>query len=140
MEPTKLVYINKTALQVYLLLVSVITLVMVMISASQLINVGLKTYVFPAADAPAYIERCFSEAPSPVAKEIIVEDEGEGSIAEPRSCEDQRKDQEEIYHTEKARDAVRNFSLLIVALPLFLVHYRLFTSERKKKVKVKKED
>ena len=124
----------------YLMIATLIGLVMVIVTTSQLINMGLKTWVFPAADLPEYIQPCH---------DVFIPDrrvsEEEFSQEELREqCETRRAEEIENYQLGKARDAVSFSSAFVVGLPLFLIHYRLFRRERgergdtQKKSKAKK--
>lgn len=133
MDKTKTIV--RTIFIIYLAIVSLIGLVMSVVASAQLIDTGLKTYVFPAADAPEWLEDCGD--PHSRAVPIAV---GEDMDAEDKAvvdCEERNHKQWANHRTEKAQDAVRNFALIIVGLPLFLVHFRWFKKEYKG---IKKEE
>lgn len=113
----------------YLAIVSIIGLVMTTVATAQLIDAGLKTWVFQAADIPEWLEDCTLAHDRP----IIAEDK-ETMTAEElfEACQERRTQQIANYQVEKARDAVQNLSIFIVGLPLFLVHFRFFLKERKR--------
>lgn len=98
-------------------LVSLITLVMIVVAAVGLINLGLKQWVFTKADSDFYyIPRV----------ECLAEDE---------SCDPKSIDQEELQRQEdqrsaqKQRDAAQDIAMLLVATPVFVFHFRLARKE-----------
>lgn len=115
----------------YLAIVSLIGLVMTVVSTSQLIDAGLKTWVFPAADVPEWMENCNDPYDKRVIPVMDADAEEVDEAAELKACEERVAAQIEQHKVEKARDAVRNLALFIVGLPLFLVHFRWFSKERK---------
>ena len=110
---------------IYLYAVSLITLVIIIISASSLVNLGLKTWVFTRADRPEYFNSY------PVAPVGI-----DGKTIATSTLEEQaraKKDQEEQYQIQKQTEAVRSFSMLLVAVPVFLFHWRLARKDKEEK-------
>ncbi len=103
-------------LRIYFALVSFVTLMILVVSAGDLINLGLKTWVFPAADQPAYVAPC----PTPVAMP-----DGKPAVADQAVCEQQRAEQQRQALVQKEQNAVRDLSFLLVAAPLFALHFRI---------------
>jgi len=127
---------------VYLAVVSLIGLVMSITSTTQLANAGLKTWVFPIIDVPAYVEDCdspnayvHSEVPIYMEDGFLPgkasADSGEELSDEELKvrCEARVESVLSEYRIRKAQDSVRSISVLIVGIPLFIFHYRLFKSE-----------
>lgn len=104
---------------IYLYAVSLITLVMIIISAVTLINLTLKTWVFTKADRPEYYE-IYSETANPKTN-LAYTEEDKARL---------RQEQEDRYQVQKQSEAVRSFSMILVALPLFLFHWRLTKKEK----------
>jgi hypothetical protein len=104
--------------KVYLYLVSLISLVILVIAGIMLINLALKTWVFPKADTNYY-----TYCPATIEKTP----EGE-SIAQPRECTDEQyaKDQRAA---QKQRDAAQAVAMIVVAAPVFLYHWKLARKE-----------
>jgi len=117
----------------------------ILFSAADLINVALKQWVFTKADF-AYEYRM--EPPTPVFEDeqkffqriddceekcVLTEEEKlafeKWSVAV-ANYEGEQKIDRTIY--ERQRSAVRDLSLLIVAIPLFLLHWRIVRKESKK--------
>ena len=93
-------------LRIYFSLVSFVTLMILIFSVSDLVNITLKTFVFPAADAPEFTIYC---DPSQTAKD----------------CDTQRTNAAKQALVQKQQQAVRDLSLLIIAAPLFWLHWRI---------------
>lgn len=107
---------------IYLYAVSLITLVMIIISASSIINLALKTWVFTKADHPEYYE---------VYPVSIDSKTGATSTAEERARF--KQEQEDRYQVQKQAEAVRFFSMLLVAVPIFFFHWRLARKDKEEK-------
>jgi hypothetical protein len=109
-------------IRLYFIVISAIALIMIAIGSVGIIDTGLKTYVFPAADAPRYLEDCSNDL-----LRVPVQD-SERSIAEGdklADCEKRRAIQFENYASEKAADAVQNLAFILVFLPIFILHFRM---------------
>ncbi|GEM_PF-734692 len=105
-------------LRIYFALIAFVTLMMLIFSVSDLLNITLKTYVFTAADAPEYVSPCFSPEPLKTEAPKTTGDEK-------AHCEDQRKQEEHSALVRKQQNAVRDISMLLVSLPLFWLHWRI---------------
>lgn len=106
--------------KVYLYLVSLISLVMVIFAATMLINMGLKAWVFKAADNyPTYPVTCIQSPDS-------------GTGTKTQTCPDQQQQDEyqrAANKSNKERQAAQSIALLIVALPVFVYHWKLARRE-----------
>lgn len=110
-------------LRIYFALVTFVTLMMLVYSVSDLINITLKTFVFPEADAPEYVTFC---DPQYQTKE---------------QCEIQKTNEEHAAVVRKQQSVVRDISMLIVSAPLFWIHWRiLYRDWMEEKGKKKDED
>ena len=107
--------------KVYLYLVSLVSLIILIIASIMLINMTLKTWVFPKADNDYYATHCSKEIAPPAP-------EGQSTIGEPIMCEtdeliaDRRA-------AQKQRDAAQALAMIIVAIPVFLYHWKLARKE-----------
>ncbi len=104
--------------KVYLYLVSLISLVILVIASIILINLALKTWVFPKAD-----QNYYGYCP------VIAEKTPEGEeISQPRECTDDEyaRDQRSA---QKQRDAAQALAMIIVAAPVFYYHWKLARKE-----------
>jgi hypothetical protein len=106
-------------LRIYFALVAFVTLMMLIFSVSDLINITLKTFVFPAADAPEYLSYC------------------DLSYQTQEQCDTQKTNEQRQAQISKQQSAVRDISLLLVSAPLFWIHWRIvyrdWMAERKDK-------
>lgn len=109
---------------VYFYLVSLIALFMIVFAAADLINLGLKVWVFPKADQPEYVEQpcALSMGRAPDMKEVDYQQQI-------KICEAGRLDEAERRAIQHQRDAVRDLSFLIVGIPLFAYHWRIIRQE-----------
>ena len=94
-------------LRIYFSLVAFVTLMILIFSVADLVNLTLKTYLFPAADGPEYTVYC------------------DQTYQTPEQCETQRANEAKQAIVRKQQDAVRDLSLLIVSAPLFWMHFRI---------------
>jgi len=104
-------------LRIYFALVSFVTLMMLIFSVSDLINVALKTYVFKFADAPEYPMYCESQFIKENVKETAEETEAR--------CARNKEQENQSATIRKQQSLVRDISMLIVSLPLFFIHFRI---------------
>ncbi|MBI5230188.1 MAG: hypothetical protein HY981_02750 [Candidatus Magasanikbacteria bacterium] len=119
---------------VYLYLVALITLIMMVVSSAQLINLALITWVFPEADS-SYIYYGPKPVPAMGVKpaddkrtpeQIAADDE-----RAQKQWEEEKQRSEEQRIAQKYRDLVQNISFLLVATPLFLYHWSVIRKDRK---------
>lgn len=104
--------------KVYLYLVSLISLVILVIAGIMLINLALKTWVFPKADTNYYT---FCPA--------ISDKTPEGdNVSQPRECTDEQyaKDQR---NAQKQRDAAQAIAMIVIGAPVFYYHWKLARHE-----------
>ena len=121
MPTDKIKFIKK----VYLYLVSLITLVMIIVSVSGLLNTVLKTFIFKKADSYNY------EISTPVACNNNMPQEAREDLKVTKLSAEEcvKKEKESRQKAElrlqanRHRDFARNISLLIVAIPLFILHW-----------------
>jgi amino acid transporter len=113
---------------VYFYLVSLIGLMIVVFSAADLINLGLRMSVFPKADMNPY--------PQPSCAVTVVRDPSSKETddqfqARLKQCEDGQISDKEAQSIQNQKDAVRDISLLVVGLPLFLYHWITVRKDQK---------
>lgn len=111
--------------KVYLYLVSLISLVILVIAAISLINLGIKTWIFPKADnnyysAPMYVNCSGLDETS---KKM------EPACTDPdfKSKEEQRVNDDRA--AQKQRDASQALAMILVASPVFYYHWKLARKE-----------
>lgn len=121
---------RKTIKSIYFYLVSFVALMMVVFSTADIINIALKTWVFTAADKDMYAyPRAVCEVPAPA----IPTDPKAVPAPTKAECEKQNEDnikqQEASRIAQKQRDVVRDISMIVVGIPLFLIHWRILRSK-----------
>lgn len=96
--------------RIYIYIFSAIGLVLVIIGTVQLINLGLKAYIFTKADS-------YYSYPVPAAVE-----KGQPAQPDPKALEEFQVNQ---LASQRQRDAANAIAMIIVGAPLFLYHWRL---------------
>jgi len=139
---------EKVIRSVYFYIASLVTLGIVVGSVIFLFNLGLKAWVFTEAEplnyrlgAPPSLYMGARTTPEAAEQDILTCDDGcELSTSQASSIEAWEENYAQ-WQTNKnnpnsglARDAVNAFSFLIVALPLFIIHYRIVQRDNKKGV------
>lgn len=117
---------SKTIKSIYFYLVSFVALMMVVFSTADIINIALKTWVFTAADKDMYsYPKAVCNIPAPVTPP----DAKSAPVFSQADCEKQNDDnikQQELTRTsQKQRDVVRDLSMIVVGIPLFMIHWRI---------------
>ena len=112
----------------YFYLVSFVALMMVVFSTADMINIALKTWVFTAADKDMYAyPRAVCEVPAPATDPKAVPAPTKAECE--KSNEENIKQQEASRMAQKQRDVVRDISMIVVGIPLFLIHWRILRSK-----------
>ncbi|MEK7680503.1 MAG: hypothetical protein AAB348_00420 [Patescibacteria group bacterium] len=117
---------SKTIKSIYFYLVSFVALMMVVFSTADIINIVLKTWVFTKADADYYAPylSCDSLKTAPVP-----ENRKTAPVMSAEECARQneisRKSQDDSRAAQKQRDVVRDISMIVVGIPLFMIHWRI---------------
>lgn len=131
---------KNTIRQIYFYAATLIFLIMSVIAAISLLNLALKTYVFPKADM-AYGQTCDENggmyyAPKPVrapGEPEPVELSAEEKAANKATCEKNLEDQRT---SQRQNTLVQYLSMLAVAAPLFWVHFKWVQKERETELKM----
>lgn len=120
---------RKVIKSLYFYLVSFVALMMVVFSTADMVNIALKTWVFKAADKDMYYM-------PPCALPTATTDRPEVKSVPAVSVEDcekqnelNLKQQESSRLAQKQRDVVRDISMIVVGIPLFLIHWRIVRSK-----------
>ncbi len=113
---------NMSLKKAYLYLVSVISLVIAVVGAIMLLNMALKTWVFPKADNDYYYAGpCYSSKP--------VAADGQPVACTPEEEARQKQQAKDNRSAQKQRDAAQALAMLIVATPVWYFHWRLAKRE-----------
>lgn len=109
-------------LRLYFAVISAVTIITLMYGLIDFLSLGLKTYIFTAADVPTYLRTCSDVTAYAPAK--VNEDDTYTPEEQKADCERAREEDLLNYRNQKANDAVTDFALILVSLPLFLIHFR----------------
>lgn len=122
---------------IYLYLFSVVGLVLLVIGAVGMIDMGLKASIFRQADE----QRAWMERTPPMPPGYVVDGAPADSTIDPkaraalkdwaaqyREWEERGKKIDPV-RAQRERDAARNLALLAVGLPLYLYHWRTIRRE-----------
>ena len=121
---------GKTIKSLYFYLVSFVALMMIAFSTADLINMALKTWIFTKADdyfiysgrmncaaMPAPMVDPKATAPTPTKEQVIADCEKQNEVA--------AKEQEANRIATRQNSVVRDISMIVVGIPLFLIHWRI---------------
>jgi hypothetical protein len=119
---------------IYFYLVSFVALMMVVFTVADIINIVLKTYIFTKANNITY----YKPIECDTAERIQVEKEGvEVPKMTPEECvaleEKETARQKETQIADNQRNIVRDISMIVVGIPLFILHWR-FIRKRKDEI------
>ncbi len=104
----------------YLYLVSVISLVIAVVGAIMIINLALKTWVFPKADSNVYYSApCVNSYDSA----------GKPQGCDPAQQELFSKQDAENRASQKQRDAAQALAMILVATPVWYYHWKMARRE-----------
>jgi len=117
-------------LRLYFVLVAFVTLMLLIFSISDLINISLKTWIFTAADQPSYVSCDY--LPNLPPDEVTTEEQT-------NKCTEYQKQEIAAEKVRKQKNAIRDISLIIVSLPLFLLHFRIVIQDWRDEHDHKKE-
>ena len=129
-------HMRNTIRQIYFYAATLIFLIMSVIAMISLLNLGMKTYIFPKADM-AYNYSCDTAFMRPVPVTVNGE--------EVKSSTDEELDRQKTEcekNDANQRDAQRQNSLaqyiamLIVSAPLFVLHFKWVQKERETELKM----
>jgi len=139
---------KNTIRQIYFYAATLIFLIMTVIAAVSLVNLAMKTYILTKADG-AYAPKCddagmtyYEPRPAPIAvdttsgtgvKELTAEEKAQRKA----DCEKAMADQKA---SERQRDLAQNLSMLLVAAPLFWIHFKWVQKERETELKLADKD
>ncbi len=111
---------------IYLYLFSLVGLVIVVIGLVNLVDLGLKSFVFKDADQPiTYPAYPVQVTPTDVKGNVITPAEQEKYNA------DQAAAQEKQRQSDRERTASNALAMIIIGAPLFVYHWRIIQKDRK---------
>ena len=138
---------------IYLYLFTIIGLVLLVIGSVRFIDMGLKAFIFTAADEAQRISQKYYGMTSPMLpiaaeKMQLIEENTKLTDEEIASIKqwaaDYKTQQEEMtkidyVKSERQRDASTNLAMILVGLPLYLYHWSLIKKDAKKYSEVKEK-
>lgn len=111
---------------IYLYLVSFVSLMMITISVANMVDIALKTYLFTKADDNFYYPVAPCAVPAPKGTDVSGQEQTTSSLAECAKEGGRMKQQADENRTaQRQRDLVRDISFLVVGIPLFAYHWRV---------------
>lgn len=133
---------SKLIRTIYLYAAALISLIFVAVGTGRLLNTALKSYVFPKAEKGGF-SRCNQQPPLyNVDKNALA---GVASADQKiqlenllRDYEQWQKDNtgEECYSAERQNNSVDSLTLIIVALPICLLHWKMIKKEKEEKEEI----
>lgn len=102
----------------YLYLFSFVGLLIVVIGSVQLVNLGIRTYIFPQSD------NYYDLTPAIMLKAP------DGEISSPSAQVDQEKINRLQVDRQRQRDFTNSISMIIIGLPLYLYHWRTIQNQK----------
>lgn len=143
---------TKLIRSIYLYLAALISLIFVAVGIGTIINTTLKAYVFPEAAKGGY-SACNSQPP---VYEIGAVQSIEKAKNSDLSTEEQKKQLEMLiqdyenwkkdnagdicYIRERQKNYVDSFTMLFVALPICLMHWRIIRKDRDEKEELRRDE
>ncbi len=113
-------------IRLYFAVVAAVTIFTMMFATIDLLNTALKTWIFTAADVPTYLEDCDNYYRIDYGLDVTSKPSSDTMSDEyKQECESRNASAYENYAREKSTNAVRNLAMLIVALTLFFLHFRI---------------
>ena len=104
----------------YLYLVSTISLVIAVIGAIMIINLGLKAWVFTKADQNYYSYPCTQPVADPSGKTIACDQ---------ATIDAQKKQAEDNQTSQRQNTAAQAIAMIVVASPVWWFHWRMARKE-----------
>lgn len=104
----------------YLYLVSVISLVIAVIGAIMIINLGLKAWVFTKADQNYYSYPC---------TQPVADVSGKSVPCDQATIDEQKKQAQDNQASQRQNTAAQALAMIIVATPVWWFHWRLAKRE-----------
>lgn len=108
---------------IYFYAVSLVALLMVVFSFADVVNIALRTYIFTKADQN-YYGGYYPPCPVPATPDAPSSTGGKGEPGCVNKDEQMRIEKDNAA-AQKQRDLVRDISLILVGVPLFLYHWHI---------------
>lgn len=131
---------SKTKLirSIYLYIASLVSLIFIAAGTGNLLNIALKYYVFPKAEKGGY-SRCNSQPPvygleKGAYANVATEDQKTQLENMLRDYEQWKANNigEECYAQERQNNIAEALTMMIIAIPIFALHWRIIKKEKDK--------
>jgi hypothetical protein len=133
---------TKIVRTVYLYIAALVSLIFVAVGTGTLLNTALKTYVFPKAQKGGY-SRCNQQPPvygldGTKDANVTTEQQKQQIANMLADYENWKKDNsgEECYSAERQSSVVDAITMILVALPICLLHWRIIKREKEKEDRI----
>ncbi len=127
-------YMKNTIRQIYFYAATLIFLIMSVVSLISLLNLGMKTYLFPKAEMAYNSCNDVSFRPATVVLDANGKQVPQEDIAVQKTeCE---KNQAEQRSAQRQNTLVQYLSMLIVSAPLFALHFKWVQKDRESELKM----
>lgn len=130
---------TKLIRSIYLYIAALVSLIFLAVGTGTLLNTGMKYYVFPKAEKGGF-SRCNQTPPvyslDKAAYSNVATEEQKVQLENLLKDYDQWKAEntgEECYSIERQSKVVDALTMIIVALPIFLFHWRIIKKEKEGK-------
>lgn len=136
---------------IYLYLFTIVGLALLVSGSVRFLDMGLKIFVFKQADAPERLQQqfyCQNYAPISISKLESSQTSTDLTVDEQATLktflESYKKCQEEgnkinYLTAQRQKDASGSLAMILVGLPLYLYHWRIISSETKKREEEKNQ-
>ena len=133
---------TKIVRTVYLYIAALVSLIFVAVGTGTLLYTALKTYVFPKAQKGGY-SRCNQQPPvygldGTKDANVTTEQQKQQIANMLADYENWKKDNsgEECYSAERQSSVVDAITMILVALPICLLHWRIIKREKEKEDRI----
>jgi len=124
---------------IYLHVAALVSLIFVAVGTGTILNTVLKAYVFPKAEKGGY-SRCNQQPPvyaldKNTLAEVATTDQKKQLDNLLKDYEQWKKDnaEGECYSQERQNNVVNALTMMIIALPIYLFHWRLIKKDKEEK-------
>jgi hypothetical protein len=124
---------------IYLYVAALVSLIFVAVGTGRILNTALKAYVFPKAEKGGY-SRCNQQPPvyaldKNALADVATTDQKIQLDNLLKDYEQWKKDnnEEECYSQERQSNVVDSLTMLIIALPICLFHWKLIKKDKEEK-------
>lgn len=129
---------SKIIKMIYLYVAALVSMIFLAVGTGTFFNTALKAYVFPKAEKGGY-SRCNQQPPvyelSPAKNSQIASEEQRAKLEQLLKDYETWKQEnsgEECYASERQNNFVNSITMIIIALPICLLHWRLIKKNKER--------